>query len=73
MGFLKKVGLFFQGIFISLGKFFKEVRNELKKVQWPNRKELTSYTVLVVTIVITVSLFIFVIDQAFTGILNLIL
>lgn len=65
--------MFFQGIFKSLGKFFKEVKNELKKVQWPNKKELTSYTTLVVTIVVTVSLLIFAIDQAFTGILNLIL
>ncbi|MFZ5966807.1 MAG: preprotein translocase subunit SecE [Bacillota bacterium] len=29
------------------GKFFKGVRAELKKVNWPNRKDLTSYTVLV--------------------------
>ena len=66
MGTIKK-------FFNALGKFFKEVKNELKKVQWPNKKELTSYTILVLTIVISVSLLIFVIDQAFTGILNLIL
>lgn len=61
------------GFFSKVNKFFKEVRNELKKVQWPNKKELTSYTTLVVGIVAAVSLLIFVIDQAFTGILSLIL
>lgn len=73
MGFLKKVGMVFKGFFAALGKFFKEVKVEMKKVQWPNRKELASYTVLVLTIVVAVSLLIFVIDQAFTGILSLIL
>lgn len=61
------------GFFQRIGKFFKEVKNELKKVQWPNKKELTSYTSLVLVLVVSVAVFIFLIDQAFTGILNLIL
>lgn len=27
--------------------YFKSVRSELRKVSWPNRKELTSYTTVV--------------------------
>jgi preprotein translocase subunit SecE len=36
-------------------QFLREVRSELRKVAWPNRKELTSYTivVLVTTLVLT--------------------
>ncbi|SET06835.1 preprotein translocase subunit SecE [Anaerobranca gottschalkii] len=60
------------GFFAKVQKFFKEVKNELKKVQWPNKKELTSYTILVIGIIVIASLLIFVIDNGFTGILNLI-
>jgi preprotein translocase subunit SecE len=60
------------GFFANVKKFFKEVKNELKKVQWPNRKELVSYTTLVLGIIVTISLFIFLIDNVFTGLLNLI-
>lgn len=37
--------------------FLKEVRGELRKVAWPNRSELVSYTivVLVVSLVLTVA------------------
>ena len=40
------------------GQFLREVRSELRKVAWPNRKEVTSYTivVLVVTLVLSPSL-----------------
>ncbi len=39
----------------SPGEFLKEVRGELKKVAWPNRREVTSYTlvVLITTTVLT--------------------
>lgn len=42
--------------FGSFFSFFGESYNELKKVRWPTRKELISYTaiVLVVTLIITV-------------------
>ena len=40
---------------IGLQQFFREVRQELKKVAWPTRSETTTYTVvvLVVTVVLT--------------------
>ncbi|SHK31382.1 preprotein translocase subunit SecE [Anaerobranca californiensis DSM 14826] len=60
------------GFFAKVQKFFKEVKNELKKVQWPSKKELTSYTILVIGIIVIASLLIFIIDNGFTGILNLI-
>jgi preprotein translocase subunit SecE len=31
----------------SPGQFLGEVRSELRKVAWPNRKEVTSYTIVV--------------------------
>ncbi len=32
---------------VGLGKFLKGVKAELKKVSWPNRNELQSYTIVV--------------------------
>jgi preprotein translocase subunit SecE len=29
------------------GQFLREVRSELRKVAWPNRSEVTSYTIVV--------------------------
>jgi preprotein translocase subunit SecE len=31
----------------SPGQFLREVRSELRKVAWPDRKEVTSYTIVV--------------------------
>jgi len=45
--------------------FLKEVKIELKKVTWPNRDEITNYTMVVIFIVILISAFIGVIDKIF--------
>lgn len=43
----------------SPAQFLREVRGELKKVAWPNRQEVTSYTlvVLVTTAILTTIVF----------------
>ncbi len=38
-------------IFKKIGRFFKDVVSELKKVTWPSRKNLISYTVAVLVFV----------------------
>jgi len=46
--------------------FLAEVRNELKKVNWPTSLELRNYSLVVLfTLVVLISL-IFVLDYAFT-------
>ena len=50
--------------------FFVEHRNELRKVQWPNRKETATYTSIVVVVSLAVSLFIWIIDQGLALILR---
>jgi len=54
-------------------KFFREVRAELRKVSWPNRKELLSYTGIVFISVVFVSAMIWIIDSVFTEILRMFL
>ncbi len=55
----------------KLAKFIREVRSEMRKVSWPNRKELITYTIVVVVTVIIVALFTSVVDVIITAILNL--
>jgi preprotein translocase subunit SecE len=55
------------------GRFVKETRSELKKVIWPGRKELVSFTSVVFVSVIIAALLIFVVDFAFGQLLGLII
>lgn len=48
----------------SFGKFFRGVWAELKKVHWPNRSELITYTTVVFVSVAIVALLIWVVDSA---------
>jgi preprotein translocase subunit SecE len=47
-------------------QFLKEVRLELKKVNWPTRQELLSYTVVVLVAVVFLTSLIFGMDLAFS-------
>lgn len=46
----------------SPGTFLREVRSELKKVAWPNRKEVTSYSLVVLITTIVLTLIVFAMD-----------
>lgn len=54
-------------------KFLKEVRTELKKVSWPTKKELVSYTGVVGLAVVLVCALIWVCDTAFARLFRFIL
>ncbi|MHB1483445.1 MAG: preprotein translocase subunit SecE [Saccharofermentanales bacterium] len=62
------------GGFTKIGKrivkFFIELRAELKKVVWPDRKKLTQSTVAVVGICVFAAILIFTIDQILSGFLG---
>ena len=47
-------------------QFLKEVRSELKKVAWPTRGEVITYSVVVLVSVTFVTLFVFGLDSGFT-------
>jgi preprotein translocase subunit SecE len=42
--------------------FVRESRDELKKVTWPERDEVTSFTVVVIVAVVIVAIFLWIID-----------
>jgi len=47
-------------------QFLKEVRQELKKVNWPTRQELVAYTVVVLVSVTVLTSFVFGLDFLFS-------
>jgi preprotein translocase subunit SecE len=47
-------------------QFLREVRLELKKVDWPSRRELISYTTVVLVTLVVLTSYIFGLDYAFT-------
>ena len=48
---------------ISPLQFFRQVKQEVKKVTWPTRKEVMQSLVMVVILVAIASAFFFVVDQ----------
>lgn len=46
-------------------QFVREVRGEMKRVQWPSRREVTSYSIVVLVAVSLITAFIFGLDFAF--------
>jgi len=68
VAFLSKVKSGFQSTF----SFFGDNWAELRKVKWPTRKELVSYTLVVLGTVIFVGLFFYIVDLIISGLLRLI-
>lgn len=52
-------------------KFIREVRSEMRKVSWPNRQELVTYTIVVIVTVIIVAIFTGLVDVIVSGLLRL--
>jgi preprotein translocase subunit SecE len=52
--------------------FFTDSWSELKKVKWPNRKELTSYTIVVLFTVAFVTVYFWGLDLAISELLRVI-
>lgn len=57
----------------NFGKFLKGVRSELKKVNWPTRKDLTNNTTVVVVSCILATALLWILDTTFGYGLNLFL
>ena len=47
-------------------QFLKEVRQELTKVDWPTRRELVSYSIVVLVTITVLTAFVFGLDSIFT-------
>jgi preprotein translocase subunit SecE len=47
-------------------RFLREVRDELAKVVWPSRKEVLTYSIVVIVTVLVTGLFVFSLDVLFS-------
>ncbi|MDO8663220.1 MAG: preprotein translocase subunit SecE [Candidatus Wildermuthbacteria bacterium] len=57
-------------IVAKIPTFLKEVRMEIKKVDWPTRKETIKYTMVVILVCFSVAIFLGGIDFFFGRLLN---
>ena len=57
----------------SLVSYVKETKQELKRVSWPTKQELLKNTGVVLTVVISSTILVWVLDSVLSGALGLIL
>ena len=60
-------------VFSRIAKWLRELKSELKKVQWPTAKQTVNNTVIVILCVIVVGVFIWVFDALASGVIGAIL
>jgi len=53
-------------LFQRFRKYLREVRSELRKVSWPSREELQTYTIVVFGVTTVLTLIVFAMDWAFS-------
>jgi preprotein translocase subunit SecE len=56
-----------------LKNFFSDILREMRKVSWPKRKELTRYTITVITTVAFFAIFFGVVDLGISELIRVIL
>jgi len=61
-----------KGIFGRIGLFYRQVVNELKKVVWPTREQLSTYTAVVMVFVCFIIAVVSIFDVALTKLIMLI-
>ena len=67
-GFIAKVGSYFKNV----GRFFMNMKHELKKVSWPTKKEMINYSLVVFAFMIVMTFVIGLFDYAAGALVNLI-
>ena len=58
----KRIGGFFARLVKGIGRKFKEMFYELKKVTWPTKKDMINYSVVVLVFMVFMGIIIGVID-----------
>jgi preprotein translocase subunit SecE len=56
------------GLFARVGLFYRQILSELKKVVWPTRKQLSTYTAVVLVFVLFIIAVVSLIDLVLTKI-----
>jgi preprotein translocase subunit SecE len=53
-------------------RYFRETRAEVRKVVWPSRKEATRLSLIVASVMVSMSVFLFIVDWIFSRLVGLI-
>ena len=67
---MPKINLNIGAIFSKIDTFLKEVKSEIRKVNWPTTKETIRYTLIVLGVSVVTAIFLGGIDYLFTNFLN---
>ncbi len=59
-------GLYTGGYFCIRMNFFRQIRDEISKIVWPDREQTVRYTVLVIIVAVAVGLFLGGLDYLLT-------
>ncbi|WP_130807989.1 preprotein translocase subunit SecE [Senegalia massiliensis] len=62
-----------KGAFKKMKTYFRGVKAEVKKVNWPNKKELINHTAVVIALCTIVALIIWLFDTLVKGLLSFII
>jgi preprotein translocase subunit SecE len=54
----------------NVGKFLRDVRNELSRVAWPSRSEIVASTIIVIVTVAFFAIFVGILDLIFVQIIK---
>ena len=54
-------------------QFLKEARDEFKKITWPDKDEVSRFTVIVLVVVVIISLFLWSIDSSLNALIKLVI
>ena len=54
----KRIGGFFAGLVKGIGRKFKEMYFELKKVTWPTKKDMINYSLVVLVFIVVMGVII---------------
>lgn len=70
----EKVGFFgsIKNFFGRIGKQFRDIKSEMKKIVWPTRSQIINNTVVVIAVSLIAAVFIFGVDTVFGLVLQLI-
>lgn len=67
----EKVG-FFKNFFGRIGRQFKDVKSEMKKIVWPTKSQIINNTLIVIAVSLIAAVFIYGLDSVFGLVLQLI-
>ena len=67
---MAKQGVTKPNVFRRLGKYFTDVRAEMRRVVWPTRSEVINSSVVVIVTLIFFTVFTFVLDQIVLVLVN---